>query len=243
MAIAWNTMLYYAFLPAAGLVLGYCLGSIWQLGPKFSSAVQHFAAGVVFAAVALELIPKIDGGIAWYRVALSFSLGVLVMIGLDYWSNRMEQSGGRQVDGQQPWGLIFPVGVDLWIDGLLLGIAFLAGVQGGKLLTLALGFEVVFLGFTLAAVFQQRNLAWIRGILTAILLSLLIPLGTALGAFVMSKIAPMYMVEWIAFGVAALLFLVTEELLKEAHQRKDTPWITAIFFLGFLIILIIKDVL
>lgn len=34
-------------------------------------------------------------------------------------------------------------------------------------------------------------------------------------------------------GLAALLFLVTEELLVEAHEVKETPAITASFFLGF----------
>jgi zinc transporter, ZIP family len=34
-------------------------------------------------------------------------------------------------------------------------------------------------------------------------------------------------------GVSALLYLVTEELLVEAHDRPDTPLITATFFPDF----------
>ena len=44
---------------------------------------------------------------------------------------------------------------------------------------------------------------------------------------------------FLAFGVAALLYLVVEELLLEAHHiRHRTSLVAATFFLGFLIILL-----
>ena len=43
----------------------------------------------------------------------------------------------------------------------------------------------------------------------------------------------------LSFGLAALLFLVTEELLVEAYEEKETPLITASFFGGFLLFLIL----
>jgi ZIP family zinc transporter len=44
----------------------------------------------------------------------------------------------------------------------------------------------------------------------------------------------------LAFGLAALLYLVTEELLHEAHQLPDNAYITATFFIGFLIFLVLS---
>ena len=44
----------------------------------------------------------------------------------------------------------------------------------------------------------------------------------------------------LAFGVAALLYLVTEELLVEAHETEDTPLATATFFAGFLALLLLE---
>jgi ZIP family zinc transporter len=41
----------------------------------------------------------------------------------------------------------------------------------------------------------------------------------------------------------ALLFLVTEELLVEAHERPDTAFISAMFFVGFLALLTIEEIL
>ena len=43
----------------------------------------------------------------------------------------------------------------------------------------------------------------------------------------------------LSFGLAALLFLVTEELLKEAHEEPGTLVGTAVFFVGFLIFLVV----
>jgi len=40
--------------------------------------------------------------------------------------------------------------------------------------------------------------------------------------------------------LASLLYLVTEELLHEAHQLPDNAYITATFFIGFLIFLILS---
>jgi ZIP family zinc transporter len=42
----------------------------------------------------------------------------------------------------------------------------------------------------------------------------------------------------LGFGVASLLYLVTEELLVEAHEEPDTPLIAATFFVGFLLPLV-----
>ncbi len=41
------------------------------------------------------------------------------------------------------------------------------------------------------------------------------------------------------FGVAALLYLVTEELLVEAHEVPETAATTSMFFVGFLLLLVI----
>ncbi len=47
----------------------------------------------------------------------------------------------------------------------------------------------------------------------------------------------------LAFGLIALLYLVTEELLVEAHQTPDRPWVTAMFFVGFLAILVLEELM
>ena len=44
-------------------------------------------------------------------------------------------------------------------------------------------------------------------------------------------------------GLMALLYLVTEELLVEAHEKPDTPLISSMFFIGFPGLLLIEELL
>lgn len=43
----------------------------------------------------------------------------------------------------------------------------------------------------------------------------------------------------LSFGLAALFFLVTEELLTEAHEETETLLLTSAFFVGFLLFLLL----
>ena len=45
---------------------------------------------------------------------------------------------------------------------------------------------------------------------------------------------------FLSFGLVALLYLVTEELLVEAHEIKETPYITTMFFAGFLALVLLE---
>ena len=47
----------------------------------------------------------------------------------------------------------------------------------------------------------------------------------------------------LSFGLMALLYLVTEELLVEAHEKPDSPLISAMFFVGFLALLLIEEIM
>ena len=69
-------------------------------------------------------------------------------------------------------------------------------------------------------------------------LGMMIVLGAAAG-YASIGASPPVLAAILGFGVAALLYLVTEDLLLEAHATSDTPAVTATFFLGFLIPLVL----
>ena len=60
-----------------------------------------------------------------------------------------------------------------------------------------------------------------------------------IGGTLLSGLTGFPLATMLSFGAAALLFLVTEELLIEAHEVEQTPFITAAFFAGFLALYII----
>nr|WP_242448804.1 hypothetical protein [Burkholderia metallica] len=51
--------------------------------------------------------------------------------------------------------------------------------------------------------------------------------------------APIY-AALLGLGTVALLYLVTEELLVEAHEVPETPFATAAFFIGFIVFFLIE---
>lgn len=71
---------------------------------------------------------------------------------------------------------------------------------------------------------------------------MLLPIGALLGLPISTLSAPV-VTGFFAFGLVALLYLVTEELLVEAHETVDRPWVTAMFFAGFLLILLLETAL
>jgi ZIP family zinc transporter len=225
-ASAWA----YTLIPAVAAVLGAVVAVNARPGPTLVSAIQHFAAGVVFAAAAGEILPDVmHRGSPWATV-IGGAIGVVVMLLV------------KQLEGwaKGPAGLLTTIGIDILIDGLVLGIGFAAGPKVGLLLTIALTIEVLFLGLTVATELGEsvRSSTRIVGITAALVL--LLPIGALLGAPVGVLPSPI-VTGFFAFGLIALLYLVTEELLIEAHETPDRPWVTAMFFAGFLALLLLEE--
>jgi ZIP family zinc transporter len=238
--MALNPVLLFAFIPTLGIVLGCVFAQLWRPGPAGSSAAQHFASGVVFAAVAIELLPKIQTVGRWWSLALAFLAGVVLMVGLERASERLEKKDESGQARGLPLGLLFASGLDALVDGLVLGIAFLAGLKGGILIAIAWALEIFFLGVSSAIILQERGYGFFKRLSMVFTLGLLLPVGALIGYEILSTLPSIWEQEFIAFGVAALLYLVIEELMKRAHRQKDTSWITAMFFLGFLFILLLN---
>jgi len=64
--------------------------------------------------------------------------------------------------------------------------------------------------------------------------------GATLGAVALTDLKGFALVAVLSFGAAALLYLVTEERLVEAHEVRETPWVTSAFFAGFLVLYLIE---
>ena len=221
----------YTLIPALATVLGAAVAAVRQPGPAVTSAVQHLAAGVLFAAVAGEILPDLKHQQSPIAVIVGGALGVALMI--------LVKRLGEKAKGST--GLIATVGIDILIDGLVLGIGFAAGAKQGLLLTGALTLEVLFLGIAVASKLKQTSGSAGRVVGTVAGLALLLPMGALLGTPIGALPGP-YLAGFFAFALVALLYLVTEELLVEAHAVPEQPWTTAMFFIGFLGMLVIEEI-
>ena len=237
---ALQDIFLYILLPVVAVIIGGIVAAFRAPEPRIQSYVQHFAAGVVFAATAGEVIPQMVHERDLLGVTIGFTLGVATMLGVRHLTESTGPPGEVQVE--QPTSLILTVGVDLLIDGLLVGVGFAAGAEAGVLLTFALTLEVLFLGLSTAAALAKAGAPRARVIGTSAGFGALVAVGAVIGVTLLGGLSGRALEVVLSFGAAALLYLVTEELLVEAHEVPETPTITATFFLGFLVLFLLEMV-
>lgn len=241
----------YTLIPLAATVLGATGAAIRAPGRRLTAGVQHLAAGIVFAAVALELVPPVRDRGATVAV-IGFSAGIAAMYGLRRLTQRLESraaasdrpgvvAAGTRSPGGLPTGLLAAIAVDVFIDGLVLGAGFAAASRTGVLLAVALSLELVFLGLSAAGALLGGGVAALRTVATCAAVGLLLTVGAAIGALALAGASADVLGVMLGFGAVALMYLVTEELLSEAHEVPETSWATALFFVGFLIYLLIAE--
>ena len=220
----------YTIMPVVAVMIG-SLFAVWRRpGDTAISALQHLAAGVVFAATSVEILPQVMHEKSPSATILGGALGILVMVSLKAMEERVKG----------PVAMLAAIGIDIFIDGLVLGLAFVAGTQAGRLLAVALTLEVLFLGLTVSTEMGEGQMSKAKVLATTFCLSLLLPIGT-LVATPVATLSSTTIAGFLSFGVVALLYLVTEELLVEAHEKRDTPFVTALFFVGFLGLMVFEE--
>lgn len=220
-------------IPASIALFGGILASIWKPSHATRSLIQHFAAGVVLAALAVELLPEIEREHAPGPVLIgSFAFGSLFMYALKLWTIKLEhnasleeQSSGLNI------GLMLATFLDVAMDGFIIGAGFAAGGSTGMILALGLSVELLFLGLALTSeTVNGWRIVWISGALGTTVF-----LFAFLGNFLLADSSPAVIGAVLSFSAAALLYLVTEELLIEAHEVEEKSISTLVLFSGFLV--------
>jgi ZIP family zinc transporter len=127
-------------------------------------------------------------------------------------------------------GLLLATFIDVATDGFIIGAGFAAGGQTGTILALGLSVELLFLGLALASgATSGRRIIALSGALGVTVL-----VFSVLGSALLTGASHAVIGGTLAFSAAALLYLVTEELLIEAHEVEEKPIATLVLFGGFL---------
>ena len=226
--------LSYTMLAVVAAMVGGIIAVARPPGAQMESNVQHFAAGVVIAAVAAELLPGVHES-APVVVVAGFALGVATMLGIHRPSRLIER---RDIGGSFAGaaGLLITVSIDMLIDGVLIGVTFLTETSTGIIIAVAI--EVLFLGVA-GVVALPSGVGTGRKLAVPAVFGLLLTTGVVVGVLVLEGVSGAPIAVILAFGSAALLYLVTEELLVKAQKVPETPVSTSLFFVGFLSIFLL----
>ena len=239
MTSLFKEIIGFAAIPFVMMIAGGIIAVIAKPSGNIRSLILHFAAGVIFSVLGVELLPDIMKQHAPFQIIAGFVAGFIVMIIVRQVTEGKKEDGSKEEENKLPFTLLIPVAVDIFIDGMLLGIGFFAGKKEGILLAIALAFELFSLGIAVAIELQYRNISKTKSIVTLIIVALVFFISAILGATLLHNLPHAWLEVMLSFGIAALLFLVTEELLTEAHEEEETVWHTSAFFAGFLLFLLL----
>ena len=106
-------------IPAIVVALSGILALIWHPSHQARSLIQHFAAGVVIAVLAVEVLPELTREHApnWVLIA-SFAFGVLFMYLMKILSEHLEAQSAASGSEGANIGLISTVFIDAAVDEL-----------------------------------------------------------------------------------------------------------------------------
>ncbi len=235
----FQKIILFSLIPVITMIAGGIIAILRKPNGNIRSLILHFAAGVVFSVVAVELLPDVVKTHAPLPLIIGFTLGFLLMIGIRKFTEENEVKTANVLQQKVPVSLLMAIAVDIFIDGLLLGIGFTAGNTEGVLLAIALSVELLSLGMATATELGENNISKQKSIVLIAALAMVFFISAVLGATLLHNLSHNALEVVFSFGLSALLFLVTEELLIEAHEEKETVWHTAAFFGGFLLFLIL----
>jgi ZIP family zinc transporter len=240
-----------------------CLGSamVFLLRKQTSRAVQTlflgFAAGIMISASVFGLlVPAIKeaeaaGLIGWIPAAGGFILGVLFLLGLDKVIPHLHPSTntreGVASSMKRTTLLVSAVTLHNIPEGMAVGLSFaLAAQHSGEqalyasaiALALGVGIQNFPEGAAISLPLRQEGMKTSKAFLLGCLSGITEPLFGLLMIFIASLIAPV--MPWLlAFAAGAMLYVVVEELIPEAHLGEHSNLGTLAVMAGFVLMMIL----
>ena len=212
--------------------------------PRFQKAVLGFAAGVMTAASVWSLLlPAIEQAEAgplpgWLPAAAGMLLGVLFLAALDGWLPRLRRPRADDAWRQNTL-LMTAITLHNVPEGMAVGLAFALasggeGLAGAAALALGIGIQNFPEGAAIALPLRQegwpRRRAFAGGMLSGAVEPVFGVLVVGLAAWTQP------LMPWLlSFAAGAMLYVVVEELVPQAHSRAGTCG----FVTGFLMMMVL----
>lgn len=212
--------------------------------PRFQRAMLGFAAGVMTAASVWSLLlPSIEqaaeGSLpAWMPAALGMLSGVAFLAALDALLPHLRRENS-DVSWRQNTLLMTAITLHNVPEGMAVGLAFALAAQGenpagAAALALGIGIQNFPEGAAIALPLRQEGWSRKKAFLGGMLSGSVEPLFGILVVLAASGVHPL--MPWLlSFAAGAMLYVVVEELVPQAHSRAGTCG----FVLGFLVMMVL----
>lgn len=229
-----------------------------QMSGGVQKIFMGFAAGVMIAASVWSLlIPAIEeataaGQIGWIPAALGFILGIAFLMVLDAIIPHLHP-GSKDAEGpnthmKRTSLLVMAVTLHNIPEGMAVGLAFALAAQHGAsspaafapaiALALGIGIQNFPEGAAISLPLRQEGMAVGKSFVSGMLSGIVEPIFGLLTVLVSAFIAP-YMPWMLSFAAGAMMYVVVEELIPEAHLGEHSNIGTLGVMGGFLIMMIL----
>ena len=214
--------------------------------PKFQKAMLGFAAGVMTAAsVWSPLLPAIDQARAegklpgWLPAAAGMLLGVVFLAALDSLLPRLRRT--PREDWRQNTLLMTAITLHNVPEGMAVGLAFALaaegeGLAGAAALAMGIGIQNFPEGAAISLPLRQEGFSRSQAFWGGTLSGSVEPVFGVLVVLAAGAVHPL--MPWLlSFAAGAMLYVVVEELVPQAHSRSGTCG-----FVGGFLVMMVLDV-
>lgn len=234
----FGVVLLFALIPAVGNIGGGLFAELVAVSERNLSLALHGAAGVVLAVVAIELMPKaLAIEQAWIALVALFA-GAVAFLALDSVIHLVQARvrPSATTGEASVWTIYFGVGIDLFIDGILIGTGSTIALSLGLLLAIAQVPADIPEGFATIAGFRSRGLPKRTRLLLAFSSVIPILFGATIGYWAVRGRSEVAQFALLTFAAGMLMTLVVEEMVPEAHREEtEARFASLIFMAGFVL--------
>ncbi len=237
------------------------LGALLAIGlrevqVRTQDCMLGFAAGMMLAAASFSLIlPGLaaadsllgSGAGAALTVVAGLVLGVLLMLGLDYFTPHAHETSGphgpldQRISGV--WLFVLAIILHNLPEGMAIGVSFARGdMSVGLPLTTAIALQDIPEGLAIVLALRAIGLSRTAAILVAIGSGLMEPLGAFVGLGIASGLPIAYPIS-LGLAAGAMIFVVSHEVIPETHRNGHQTAATVGLMAGFGVMLFLDTAL
>jgi len=251
----------YALLGGSAGFVATAIGAFLAIGlrdisTRTQDSMLGFAAGMMLAASAFSLIlPGLEAGrelfgngpAAALTVVVGLGLGVLLMLGLDYFTPHEHESTGPCGPNYERlnrvWLFVLAIALHNIPEGMAIGVSFANGdLSVGLPLTTAISIQDIPEGLAVALALRTTGLSALGSVLVAAASGLMEPIGALVGIGMSSGFAIAYPIS-LGLAAGAMIFVVSHEVIPETHRNGHQTPATLGLMVGFAVMMFLDTAL
>ena len=210
---------------------------------KFLSFILAFASGLMMSVICFDLLPEALGISNIVNVVIGTIIGIVSMIFCDILVEK-KFSVNSKTKGMEnnllKTGIIVSIGLAIhnFPEGLAIGSGFEASLKLGLSLAIAICLHDIPEGISMAVPMKNGGMKISKVIFYVILSGITTGIGAFFGAII-GSISQVVISICLSFAAGAMMYVVVEELIPEAHLGEHSNIGTLGVMGGFLLMMVL----